>query len=208
MNQPWKFGNAALLTVLAVCIILPTLPTTAQEAAKQEPSGREDIPRASLRNQRNLNPSAWRNRNPRMDLSKISVEDLLPHTWWNTEPLLSKLSLAEDQRKTMDAAFRHFLEGLKSNNSQEVNEAFFASLDTGDLKAARAGIRRMEEVAAQSVRSAAEMKLAVVEALKPGQRTALLAERPQILRGNWGQQANVHRLRGRRAAKPPASGPP
>ncbi len=108
----------------------------------------------------------------------------------------------------MDGALRRHLETLhRMAKEPAASEAFLVGLETGDLKTARQKMKALEEAAASSARSAAEMKLAVVEALSTAQRTTLLEARPRLLRTNWGQQANAVRLRSQPQKKPTTSDP-
>jgi|GEM_PF-5493316 len=149
--------------------------------------------------QRALNPAGWRGRISPANLAEVPAEALIAHAWWNAEPLKSKLALTPAQRTRMDEALRRHLETLHRMAKEPVaSEAFLIGLETGDLKTARQKVKSLEAAAADSARSAAEMKLAVVEALSTEQRTTLLEARPRILRTNWGQQANAVRLRHQR----------
>jgi hypothetical protein len=135
----------------------------------------------------------------------VPVADLLPHTWWNTEPLVTRLSLTAEQRKVMDEALRTHLEAERSDKgARAATAAFLSQVEDGHLKDARKEIQGMEEAAAREVRSAAEMKIAVAEALSSQQRITLLRARPRIFQVDWGQQANVHRLRSDRRPPPAA----
>ena len=129
------------------------------------------------------------------------VRTLLAGIWWNQEAPREQLSLGEEQRRAMDAAFAGILREHRRRLAaqRDSRRSFEEALRAGRDEEARGHLADLEEAAAAAGVLQPRLRLAVLSLLTPEQRQALASGFPEVLELPWVRGVGGEgRRRGRR----------
>lgn len=204
-HQVRSIGRASTVGA-AVAVLLCTLVAASPGLARQEPEAGKMT--AEQRRQRMEERRKERSEAAEeMRARRNDPEYLKQNAWWNDDGHVETFGLDTAQRKTADAALTRFLTRREeaTEESREAQMAFFDALAAGASDVQAKKDRMIAAMTAMTVANA-DLRIAVIGALTPAQRTKLQEEQPRLLRSNWADPRSAgrsdSRLQRRRGSNP------